>query len=301
MPMTMEQRIRRLCDERNAVILAHNYQCGEVQDIADYVGDSLGISQTAAKTRAHVIIFCGVHFMAETAALLCPDKIVLIPDMNAGCPMANMISPSELSEFKSEHPGAAVVTYVNSSAAIKAMSDVCCTSANADRIVSRFPGDRQILFVPDRNLGHYVAAKLKREITYWHGYCPTHQRILPEHVEVARRKHPEALLVVHPECRPVVVEMADATASTTGILRFCHESSAREFIVGTENGILHRLKKENPEKAFYPASELADCPNMKLTTLEKILWCLQDVAPRVTVPEDIADKARAAIAKMFSA
>ncbi|NQU76059.1 MAG: quinolinate synthase NadA, partial [Planctomycetes bacterium] len=206
----INQRIRRLCDERHAVILAHNYQCGEVQDLADYVGDSLGLSQIAAKTSAEVIVFCGVHFMAETAAILCPDKIVLLPDMNAGCPMANMITARELNEFKAEYPGAIVVTYVNSSAAIKAMSDICCTSANADEIVARFSRDKKILFIPDRNLGHYVAEKLKREIICWHGYCPTHERILPDHVEAVRREHPTAMLVVHPECRPVVVKMADA-------------------------------------------------------------------------------------------
>lgn len=295
----LTQRINKLRGARQAVILAHNYQSDEVQDIADYVGDSLGLAQTAAKTPAAVIVFCGVHFMAETAAMLCPEKTVLMPDPNAGCPMANMITPRELTAFQADHPGARVVTYVNSSAAIKAMSDVCCTSANADKIVARFAPDQKIIFIPDRNLGHYVAAKLRREIICWPGYCPTHERILPEQIVAVRRQHPAAVLVVHPECRPAVVQMAAAVASTTGILRFCRESAAREFIIGTEVGILHRLKKENPGKLFYPASELAECPNMKLTTLEKILWCLEDLAPRITVPAAIAEKARAAIMGML--
>ncbi|MFC1461345.1 quinolinate synthase NadA [Verrucomicrobiota bacterium] len=292
-------RIRELCKTRNAVILVHNYQRGDVQDIGDFVGDSLGLSRTAATTDAQVIVFCGVHFMAETAAIMCPDKKVLIPDEHAGCPMADMITPRELTNFKAEHPDAAVVTYVNSSAAVKAMSDVCCTSANADSVVAGYPEGREILFVPDRNLGSYVMRKLDRDLVLWDGYCPTHQRILPEHVEAVRQAHPQAKLVVHPECTPAVIEMADGVASTTGILSFCRESKAKEFIIGTEIGILHRLRKENPLKRFYPVSPMADCPNMKLTTLEKILWCLEDMAPEVAVPTEIAEKARAPITRML--
>ncbi len=293
-------KIRALCKERNAVILAHNYQRDEVQDIGDYVGDSLELSRTAAKTDAAIIVFCGVHFMAETAAILCPDKTVLMPDEHAGCPMADMITPRELEKFKAEHPGAAVVTYVNSSAAVKAMSDVCCTSSNAVKIVESFPRDREIIFIPDMNLGHYAAKQTGRKLILWKGYCPTHQRVMPETIEAARHAHPGAKLVVHPECRPAVVDMADAVASTSGMLKFCREDSAREYIIGTEIGILHRLRKENPGKQFHPASPAADCPNMKLTTLEKILWCLEDMVPRVTVTEDVAGSARAAIERMLS-
>ncbi len=292
-------RIRELCKVRKAVILVHNYQRGEVQDIGDFVGDSLGLSRTAAATDAEVIVFCGVHFMAETAAILCPGKKVLMPDEHAGCPMADMITLRELTNFKSEHPDAVVVTYVNSSAAVKAMSDICCTSANACEVVAGYPKDQEILFVPDRNLGTYAARKAKRKLILWNGYCPTHQRILPEHVETTRLAHPEAKLVVHPECRSAVIDMADAVASTTGILRFCMENEANEFIIGTEIGMLHRLRKENPRKQFYPVSPLADCPDMKLTTLEKILWCLEDMAPEVIVSPEIAEKARAPITRML--
>ncbi len=293
-------KIRALCRKKNAVILAHNYQRDEVQDIGDYVGDSLELSRTAARTDAKVIVFCGVHFMAETAAILCPDKTILMPDAHAGCPMADMITPRELKKFKEDHPGAAVVTYVNSSAAVKAMSDVCCTSSNAVKIVATFPEDREIIFIPDMNLGHYAAKQTGRRIILWKGYCPTHQRIMPEHIEAARRAHPEAKFVVHPECRPAVVEMADIVASTSGMLKFCREDPAREYIIGTEIGIMHRLKKENPGKQFHPASPMADCPDMKLTTLEKILWCLEDMSPQITVPKEVADRARTAIERMIS-
>ena len=263
--------------ERNAVILAHNYQTAEVQDVADFVGDSLGLSRTAADTSADCIVFCGVHFMAETAAILAPAKKVYMPDTHAGCPMADMVTERELARMKEKHPQAIVITYVNSSAAIKAMSDVCCTSANAVEVVRAVAEGREVIFVPERNLGSYGASQLDRELSLWPGFCPTHERILPEHVAAQRRAHPDAALVVHPECRPAVVAMADKVASTTGILHFCAESEAREFIIGTEIGLLHRLRKESPEKEFHPASKVADCPNMKLTTLEKIAWCLEDL------------------------
>ncbi len=295
------QRIRALCKERNAVILAHNYQRDEIQDIGDFVGDSLELSRAAAKTDAAVIVFCGVRFMAETAAILCPDKKVLIPDEHAGCPMADMITARELTEFKARHPGAAVIAYVNSSAAVKALSDVCCTSSNAAAIIESFPKDREIIFIPDMNLGNYAANQTGRKLILWKGYCPTHHRILPEHVEAARAAHPGAKLVVHPECRRAVVETADEVASTSGMLKFCREDDAPEYIIGTEIGILHRLRKENTRKRFYPASPFADCPSMKLTTLEKIQWCLEDMGPLVTVPSDIAADARRAIEKMLAA
>lgn len=295
----LRARLDALRSERRAVVLAHNYQRGEIQDLADYVGDSLGLSRQAAETDAERIIFCGVHFMAETAAILSPEKTVHMPDPHAGCPMADMVTPRELGAMKERHPQAVVVTYVNSSAAIKAMSDICCTSANAVAVVDAVPADREVLFVPDRNLGAYVASKLKRDLILWEGYCPTHQRILPEHVEAARAAHPEAVLVVHPECPPAVVAMADEVGSTTGILRFCRDSGAEAFIIGTETGLLHRLERENPGKRFYPASPVADCPNMKLTTPEKLLWCLEDLSGEVRVTPEVAQAARRPIEKML--
>jgi len=296
----IEERIRELKQARGAVILAHNYQRGEVQDIADFTGDSLGLSQEAAKTSAKVIVFCGVHFMAETAAILCPGKKVIIPDENAGCPMANMITPRELARWKSEHPDAVVVCYVNSSAAIKALSDICCTSANAVKIVDSVPRDKEVLFIPDNSLGEYVSERLGRKLHLWNGYCPTHHRIIAEEVLRLKAEHPEALFVCHPECTKDVRHLADHIASTTGILEFARKTSAGTIIVGTEIGILHRLQKENPGKTFIAAGRLADCPNMKLVTLEKVLWALEDLAPCVTVPADVADKARRAIERMIT-
>ena len=292
-------RIRQLQRERHAVLLVHNYQRGEVQDIGDFVGDSLGLSQQAAQTGADVIVFAGVYFMAETAKIICPDKTVLIPDEHAGCPMANMVTVRELRHTKAEHPDAAVVCYVNSTAAVKAESDVCCTSANAVKVVASIPEDREILFVPDTHLGRYVSKQLGRDMILWPGYCPTHQRILPEHLAALKAQHPRARIVVHPECLEDVCEMADRVASTTGILDFCRESDHDAFIVGTEVGILHRLRKENPGKTFIHATCFADCPNMKLCTLEKILWSLEDMEHQVTVPDVVADKARNAIQRML--
>lgn len=293
-------KINRLRRERNAVILAHNYQRPEVQDIADFVGDSLGLSQEAAKTKADVIVFCGVDFMAETAAILCPDKTVLMPDENAGCPMANMLTVRELRELKKEYPDAVVVTYVNSSAAVKAESDICCTSANAVKVVQSIPRDRRIIFTPDESLGDYVASLTARRMILWPGYCPTHHRIFAEDVRRERALHPRAKVVVHPECTADVIELADYVASTSGIVRRVREPGDSEFIIGTEIGILHRLHKENPAKSFYPASRLADCPNMKLNTLEKILWSLEDNIYRVTVPEEIRTRALEAITRMLA-
>jgi len=295
----LEQEILALKRERQAVILAHNYQRGEVQDIADFVGDSLGLSRQAAQTDAKVIVFCGVHFMAETAKIICPDKVVLEPDVNAGCPLANMLAERELKALKDKHPGARVVCYVNSSAGIKAMSDICCTSANAARVVSSFPPEQEVIFVPDRNLGRYTGELLGRELILHPGYCPTHVRILPENVRRQKELHPRAKVTVHPECTREVIDLADHVGSTSQILKFCSDSDAREFIIGTEVGILHRLRKENPNKVFHPASELADCPNMKLNTLEKILWSLEDLVYQVTVPDEVADQARASIERML--
>lgn len=299
MSTSLVDQINRLRQDRNAIILAHNYTIGEVQDCADFVGDSLGLSRQAAETDADVIVFCGVHFMAETAAILSPSKRVIMPDEHAGCPMADMVTPSALKEMQAKHPGCVTVTYVNSSAAVKALSDVCCTSANAVEVVRQVPEDRTVLFVPDQNLGSFVANKLNRELVLWPGFCPTHHRILPETVEEARAAHPGARLVVHPECRPAVVAMADAVDSTTGILRYCRESDAEEFLVGTEIGILHRLEKENPGKVFHALAPTMTCPNMKRNNLERILWCLQDMAPQVEVPPETAESARRPIERML--
>jgi quinolinate synthase len=300
MPDDLRQRLGELKQERNAVILAHNYQRPEVQDAADITGDSLGLSRQAAKTDADVILFCGVHFMAETAAIICPDKTVLIPDKHAGCPMADMVTARELQNAKDEHPDAAVVCYVNSTAEIKAMSDLCCTSANAVAVVDSIPSDREVLFVPDQSLGSWVAKQLGRALILWPGYCPTHHRIIAEHVRAAKAAHPDAEVVVHPECLDEVCELADCVASTSGMLAHCRESGVEQFIIGTESGMLHPLKKQNPEKEFFAASPLSDCPNMKLNTVEKMVWALEDMQYRVEVPADVAGRARAAIDAMLA-
>lgn len=296
---TIVKKINELKKKHNAIILAHNYQRGEVQDVADFVGDSLGLSQQAAKTGCDLIVFCGVHFMAETAAILCPGKTVIMPDEHAGCPMAAMITERELKEKKKLYPNARVVCYVNSTAAVKAESDICCTSSNAVKIVSSIPEDEEILFVPDKSLGAYVSSCLNRKMIYWEGYCPTHHRILAEQIVKMKSEHPEAEIVVHPECTPDVIALADHVASTTGILKYANSSNAKEFIIGTEIGILHRLKKENPHKTFMPVTPLSDCPNMKLNTLEKVLWSLEDLQFVVTVPDEIAENALKAIQRML--
>jgi quinolinate synthase len=292
------EKISALKKRRNAVILAHNYQLGEVQDIADFVGDSLDLSQRAAETAADVIVFCGVHFMAETASILCPDKVVLLPDSNAGCPLANMITAERLRATKKEHPQAVVVCYINSSAEVKAESDVCCTSANAVKVVESLDA-REILFVPDQYLGHYVSTKTDKNMTLWPGFCPTHARIKPERIKELKKEYPQARVVVHPECTPEVIALADEVLSTSGMCRYARRDDVREMIVGTEMGIIHRLKKENPGKRFIPISEQAICPNMKLITLEKVLWSLEDMGPEVKVPEGIRLKAKAAVDKML--
>jgi quinolinate synthase len=281
----MIQKILKLKAERDAIILAHNYQIGEVQDIADYTGDSLGLSIEASKVTAKVILFCGVKFMAETAAIICPDKTVIMPDENAGCPMANMITPRQLREMKKKHPDAKVVGYVN--------------TANAVKVVNSIPKELPIIFVPDQSLGDYVSKQCGREMILWRGFCPTHHRILAQDIINARKEHPEAKVIVHPECTSDVIELADEALSTSGMRRFAAETDAHEIIVGTEIGLLHSLRKDNPDKVFYPASMLADCPNMKLNSLEKILWSLEDMVYQITVPEDIRIKAWNAIEKML--
>ena len=292
------EKILNLKRERNAVILAHNYQLGEVQDIADFVGDSLELSQNAAKTEAKVIVFCGVQFMAETASILCPDKIVLLPDIHAGCPMADMITAERLRERKRELPGATVVCYVNSSAEVKAESDVCCTSANAVKVIESLDSE-EILFVPDQYLGHYISTKTDKRMSLWPGFCPTHIRIQPQDIIRLKKEHTQAKVVVHPECRPEVIALADEVLSTGGMCRFAQKTEAEEIIVGTEIGILHRLRKENPGKRFIPVSEQAICPRMKLITLESVLWSLQEMTTKVKVPEEIRLRAKAAVDKML--
>ena len=293
------EEILSLKRERNAVILVHNYQLGEVQDIADFVGDSLELSQDAAKTEAEVIVFCGVQFMAETASILCPDKVVLLPDIHAGCPMADMITAESLRERKRGLPNATVVCYVNSSAEVKAESDVCCTSANAVKVVESLDAE-EILFVPDYYLGHYVSTKTDKKISLWPGFCPTHVRIQPQDIIKLKKEHTQAKVVVHPECRPEVIALADEVLSTGGMCRFAPKTEAKEIIVGTEMGIIHRLRKENPGKRFISVSEQAICPTMKLITLEKVLYSLEEMAPEVKVPEDIRLRAKAAVDKMLN-
>ena len=292
------KKISVLKEKRGAVLLVHNYQLGEVQDIADFIGDSLDLSQRAAQTDADVIVFCGVHFMAETASILCPDKVVLLPDINASCPMANMITAERLRAKKKEHPQAAVVCYINSSADVKAESDVCCTSANAVRVVGSMDA-REIIFIPDQYLGHYVSTKTSKKMILWPGFCPTHVRIKPERIKELKKEYPQAKVVVHPECTPQVIALADEVLSTSGMCRYARRDEVREMVVGTEMGIIHRLKKENPGKKFIPISEQAICPNMKLITLEKVLWSLEEMSPEVKVSEEIRLRAEAAVDKML--
>jgi len=296
---SIEEQILKLKKERNAVILVHNYQRDEVQDIADFTGDSLELSQKATGTDADVIVFCGVHFMAETASILSPQKTVLLPEKSAGCPMANMITDEQLRHKKKEIPGATVVTYVNSTAAVKAESDYCCTSSNGVKVVSQIDND-EIIFVPDQYLGDYIARKTGKTMTLWPGYCPTHVRILPEDIIKQKQEYPQAKVVVHPECRPDVITLADEALSTSGIIRYAAREDVQELIVGTEVGILHRLNKENPGKKFIAASKKAICPNMKKITLEKILESLETMTPEVKVPEEIRVRAKAAVERMLA-
>lgn len=293
------QRIQELKQMRRAVILAHNYQIPQVQDLADFSGDSLELSRKAATTDADVIVFCGVHFMAETAKLLSPTKTVLLPDLAAGCPMADMITGQELRQFKAQHPGAVVVCYVNSTAEVKAESDVCCTSSNAADIIRRIPEHRGIIFVPDQYLGAHVQRLTGRELILWPGYCPTHARLLPEHIEQARSAHPGAPVIVHPECRAETSLAADHVLSTGQMVHFAATCAERTILVGTEEGLLHRLRKENPDKTFVLVHSALHCPNMKKVTVEKILWSLEELAPAVDIAPQIATKAALAVTRML--
>lgn len=299
--MNISDEILKLKRAKNAIILAHNYQLPEIQDIADFVGDSLGLSIQAAGTDAQVIVFCGVHFMAETAKILSPQKTVLIPDINAGCPMADMINADQLRDLKARHPRAKVLCYVNTTAEVKAECDLCCTSANAVSIVRDVMKEKDgIIFVPDKYLADHVAQETgyARFIT-WKGYCPTHARILAEDILKQKELHPEAVVLAHPECTPGVRKLADKVLSTEAMCGYAHEAKIKEFIVGTEVGILHRLQKENPDKKFYPASDKAVCPNMKLTTLEKVLWSLEEMRHEITLPRETIARAKQCIQKML--
>jgi quinolinate synthase len=294
------EKIGQLKAERNAVILAHNYQPGEIQDIADFTGDSLALSVKAAATDAEVIVFCGVKFMAETAAILSPGKTVLLPDKNAGCPMADMMTGEQLRELKRKHPDALVVCYVNSSAEVKAESDYCCTSANAVEVVESLPKDSKIIFVPDQHLGRFVIEKTGREMILWPGYCPTHAFITEDDIKKAMETHPGAVVMAHPECTEPVKAVSDKLLSTGQMLKFAKQSDAKRFIIATETGIIHTLKKENPGKEFFPATTRALCPNMKRITLDKVLWSLEDMHYKITVPADIAARAKNALEKMVA-
>jgi len=292
--------IIKLKNKKDALILAHNYQIGEVQDIADFVGDSLQLSIEASKTKNKIIVFCGVHFMAETAKILSPEKKVLLPDTSSGCPMADMITASQLRELKNKYPDAVVVCYVNSSAEVKALSDICCTSSNAVGVVKSIPENKRVIFIPDKYLGSYVQSETKREMILWDGYCPVHVLINVKSIIQFKKEHLDAPVIAHPECTPDVLNMADKVTSTGGMVNYVKRSSKKEFIIGTEIGIIHRLQKENLNKIFYPASKQAICPDMKLINLEKLFWALEEEKYEVKLPEKILTGARSSIDKMIS-
>ncbi len=296
---SLQQQIRQLAKEKNAIILAHNYQPADIQDIADLCGDSLEMSIRAAATDADIIVCCGVRFMAETAAILCPDKTVLMPNPNAGCPMADMVTPDALTKRKDELGGIPVITYVNSSAAVKAVSDICCTSANVVKVVNALDA-AEVLMTPDKNLARYAAANTDKKVHLWQGFCPFHNDLSVEDVQAARAAHPNALFVAHPECTPSVLALADSIQSTSGMIRFAAESTATEFILGTETGLIHPISKARPEKTFFAASEQLLCTDMKKTRMEDVLTCLETLSGRVIVDEPIRLKALDAVQKMVN-
>ena len=294
------KRINELRKEHKAVILAHNYVLGEVQDIADFVGDSLELSIKAAATQAPVIVFCGVSFMAETAKLLAPNSTVLLPEVSAGCPMADMASAEAVQALRKEHPDAVFVAYVNTTAAVKAEVDICCTSANAEKIVSSIPEDKEIVFLPDQNLGGNVMKKLNRKMILFPGYCPTHHRVTPEQLDAMRQQYFNAPIMVHPECPVEVTAKADAALSTGGMLKFVKESPAKQIIVGTESGIIHRLRKENPDKEFIALAPAPRCMNMKKITLESVLKSLEEMQTPVELPQAMIQRAKLPIERMLA-
>lgn len=298
------EEIEKLKKEKNAIILAHYYQEPDIQDIADYIGDSLGLAQEAAKTEAEVIVFAGVHFMAETAKILSPEKKVLLPDLKAGCSLADSCPPHLFKKFKENYPDHLVITYVNCTAELKAMSDIVCTSTNAVQIVESLPKSQKIIFGPDKNLGAWVARKTGRDLVLWNGACMVHEIFSREKITRLKSRHPEAQFIAHPECEESVLELADYIGSTTGLLKYATNSKAKEFIVATESGIIHQLQKANPDKTFIPAPPnnncaCNDCPYMKRNTLEKLYLCIKNGLPEVTVPEDIIREARKPIARML--
>lgn len=294
----LKARLMELKKERNAIILAHYYQRDEIQEVADFRGDSYLLAQKAAETDADVIVFCGVHFMGESAKILAPNKTVIIPDERAGCPMADMVNVDGLRALKAQHPNAVVVTYINSSAEIKAETDIVCTSANAVKIIQSIDAD-EIIFCPDKNLGDYVSKFTDKKMIIWEGYCNTHDMLTVKDVEEMRRLHPNAEFVVHPECRPEVVQLADFVGSTTAILNYCKQSPAKEFIVGTEDGTGYQLRLDSPDKIFHFASKFLVCPNMKVNNLKKLVKCLEEMQPEIYVPKQVADNARGALDRML--
>jgi len=294
----LTERLLQLKKERNAIILAHYYQRDEIQAVADFRGDSLLLAQKAAETDADVIVFCGVHFMGESAKILAPNKTVIIPDERAGCPMADMVNVDGLRALKRQHPNAKVVTYINSSAEIKAETDIVCTSANAVKIVNSVEGD-EVIWVPDKNLGDWVSKQTEKKMIIWEGYCNTHDMLTVKDVAEMRVLHPNAQFVVHPECRPEVVRLADYVGSTTAIIKYCRESDCQEFIVGTEDGTGYQLRKDSPNKQFHFATKYLVCPNMKVNNLKKLVRCLENMEPEIYVPPHIADQARISLERML--
>lgn len=298
MDVELLNKIQNLKKERNAVILAHNYQPGEIQDLADFCGDSLGLSIEASKTDAEVIIFCGVLFMAETAAILSPEKTVLLPDRTAGCPMADMITAQQLRELKAKHPNALVVCYVNSSAEVKAGSDYCCTSSNAVEVVKTLPKDKEVIFVPDKNLGAFVSEKTGRELILWPGYCTTHINITEDDIKKAKEQYPDAIVMCHPECSVSVRALADELLSTGQMLKFVKKNTAKRYIVGTEKGIIHALRKHRPDGEYICPTERAICPNMKKISLDKVIWSLEKMAEHIKIGEQVRTKAKMSLDRM---
>ncbi len=296
--MDITEKILELKKKRNAIILAHNYVPGEVQDLADFAGDSLGLSKQAATTDADVIVFCGVHFMAETAKILSPQKTVLLPDSSAGCPMADMITAEQLESFKAKHPGALVVCYVNSPADVKALSDYCCTSGNAVELVSKLPRSKPIIFVPDKYLGSYVRERTDRDIILWPGFCPTHARIIADSLQELKESHPDALVLAHPECPDATRKLADHLLGTGQMLAFVKKDNHKKYIIATEPGLLHPLRRNNPDKEFIDGCQ-SECFNMKKITLDKLLISLEQMIYEITVPEDVAKKALVALNRML--
>jgi len=292
------EKIQKLKQQRRAVILAHNYQPGEIQDLADFTGDSLGLSIKASQTDAEVIVFCGVQFMAETASILSPKKTVLLPDKTAGCPMADMITAEQLVELKQKHPDALVVCYVNSTAEVKAKSDYCCTSANAVEVVNSLPKDKKIIFAPDQHLGRHAAEQTGRDLILWPGYCLTHVLITEDDIKNAKAKHPDAIVLTHPECNEPVKDLSDHLLSTGQMLRFVEKTAAKKFIIATEIGIIHALQKRNPNVQFIPASEKAICQNMKKITLAKIISSLEKMEYKIQIPDDIRQEAKKSLDRM---